>query len=367
MPHRFPAILALGLTLLSAASGRAAHAQLIFSDGYETGLLSSLHYVVAWQNDQSDANATQIKARGFEGRFPELTANAYFPGTQINPAVAIAADGSFVVAWQEDGDGNGLFQVWARGFHADGSERFPPITVNSVSAGQQKNPDIAMSPNGDFVVVWEDDQDGNGLSNILGRGFYANGTQRFSDRDVAYSGPGAERAPVVGMADDGSFVVAWSDDQDYNGFFQIAARGFNANGSQKFSARTVNTAGAGQQIQPDIAVAPNGDFVVAWADDQGNDWFFQVLARGFFANGSERFSDITLNQIGTASQYRPSVGILADGRFAAAWVDQDYRVSGRRFDTLGNPETGDIVLMSTDMTGLGAQMPPSAPRLRSSA
>ncbi|HMB59094.1 MAG TPA: hypothetical protein VKN35_04195, partial [Xanthomonadales bacterium] len=209
---------------------------------------------------------------------------------QNSPAVAVAANGSFVVAWEEDGDGNGLFQVWARGFHADGSERFSRITVNSVSAGQQRHPDIAMAPNGEFVVVWEDDPDNNGLYNILGRGFNANGTERFPDKTVARTGPGSELDPAIGMADDGSFVVTWADDTDYNGVFQVMARGFHANGTDRFSAFTVNTAGAFQQLQPDIAVAPNGDFVVAWADDQDANWFYQVLARGFFANGTERFS-----------------------------------------------------------------------------
>lgn len=321
-----------------------AHAQSIFTDSFESGLLRPLYFIAAWQDDQADANETQIMARGSEGLFTDITVNEYFPGVQNTPAVAVAADGSFVVAWEEDGDGNGLFQVWARGFHADGSERFSRITVNSVGAGQQRHPDIAMAPNGDFVVVWEDDPDNNGLYNILGRGFYANGTERFPDKSVALTGLGSELDPAIGMAENGSFVVTWADDQDYNGFFQVKARGFHANGTDRFAAFTVNTAGAGQQLQPDIAVAPNGDFVVAWADDQDANWFYQVMARGFFANGTERFSDITLNGTGTANQYRPAVGIAADGSFAAAWADQDYRIMARQFDAGGNPQYGDKVL-----------------------
>jgi len=161
---------------------------------------------------------------------------------------------------------------------------------------------------------------------------------------VAMTGPGSELDPSIAMADDSSFVVTWSDDTDYNGFFQIMARGFFANGTERLAPFTVNTAGAGQQVQPDITMASNGDFVIAWSDDEDSNWFFQVLARGFFANGSERFADITLNDVGTASQYRPVVGMSADGSFAAAWVDQDYRIVARRFGASGSPQSGDIVL-----------------------
>ena len=345
MRHNKSSTGALLLAVLSLVwVGGATRAQMIFTDSFESGLLMPLYYITVWQDEQADGNQTQIKANGSASLFPDTTLNDLLPGVQNTPAVAVAADGSFVATWEDDTDGNGLFQVHARGFHADGSEHFARITVNVESAGQQRHPDIAMAPNGEFVVVWEDDPDGNGLYNIKGRGFHADGTERFSERTVALTGPGAELEPSIAMAEDSSFVVTWSDDQDYNGFYQVKARGFFANGSQRFAAITVNTAGAGQQVQPDITMAPNGDFVIAWADDQDSNWFFQVLARGFFANGSERFADITLNEVGTASQYRPVVGMAGDGSFAAVWVDQDYRIVARRFDAAGSPQSGDIVL-----------------------
>ena len=43
-------------------------------------------------------------------------------------------------------DGNGAYQIHARGFDAGGSERFARITVNSVSTGQQENPAVAVAP-----------------------------------------------------------------------------------------------------------------------------------------------------------------------------------------------------------------------------
>ena len=328
--------------LLIALFSNTTFAQNIFRSSFESGLSEPLYYVTTWQDDQDDNGYFNISAQGSENIFPEITANEDLDGNQLNPVIAVAANGSFVVVWEDDIDNNDFFQIWAAGFNSDGSLRFNRITVNSEAAGQQKNPDIAMSPNGEFVVVWEDDQDGNGRFNILGRGFNADGTPRFSDRLMALTGAGASVDPSIGMADDGSFVVTWADDEDYNGFYQIKARGFNSNGSQRFSPMTVNSAGAGQQIQPDIALNSNGDYVIAWADDQDGNWFYDIKARGFFANSGERFSDTTLNSVGTASQYRPVLGLADDGNFAAAWVDQEHRIIARGYDATGTPNYEDI-------------------------
>ncbi|HMB59095.1 MAG TPA: hypothetical protein VKN35_04200 [Xanthomonadales bacterium] len=51
------------------------HAQSIFTDSFESGLLRPLYFIAAWQDDQADANETQIVARGSEGLFTDITVN----------------------------------------------------------------------------------------------------------------------------------------------------------------------------------------------------------------------------------------------------------------------------------------------------
>lgn len=320
------------------------------SDGATRGEFSvdhvlpgAMQYVTAWQEDRGDGDKTEIAATTeFGVPLADLAVNVATANTQINPAVAIAANGSYVVTWEDDADGNGFFQIHARGFHADGRERIATFTVNSEGAGQQRYPDIAMAPNGDFVIVWEDDSDGNFFGQIHGRGFFADGRQKFADMTINAEGAGHQMEPAIGMDHDGNFVVAWSDDQDANEFYDIAVRGFNANGSQRFSQRRVNTQGAGQQWQPDVAVDANGNFVVVWTDDADLNQFTQVLGRGFTASGGERFGQRTLHQVGRASQYHPSIAMASNGRFAVSWVDQGVRIGGRGFYADGAAAYGDV-------------------------
>ena len=48
------------------------------------------------------------------------------------------------MVWEDDSNKNNIYQIYARGFYANGSERFGDITVNSVATGQQLKPVVAM-------------------------------------------------------------------------------------------------------------------------------------------------------------------------------------------------------------------------------
>src|SRR5262249_5420637 len=227
--------------------------------------------------------------------FKDRMANVELTGRHYDPKVAAAPNGKFVVVWEDDHDDNGVGQIYARGFDPDGNALFSQIAVNSVASGQQQHPDVAIDDSGRFVVVWEDDSDGNGSFQIKARGFNANGTERFHDLTVNSVASGQQSRPAVACDANGNFVVAWEDDQDGNGFYQIMARGFTAAGAQRIADFTVNSVAAGEQFNPVIAMDSAGDFVVAWEDDQDDDGKFQIAHRGFTATGGKRFAQATVN------------------------------------------------------------------------
>ncbi len=297
--------------------------------------------VTVWEDDASSADGSgnhDIMARGLAAggcsAFSDVLVNPDSAGQQITPSVAADAAGHFVVAWADDRDGNGSFQILARGFHPDGTERVPVFTVNAQAAGQQRNPAVAMAPDGRFVVAWEDDPESDGTFQIRMRGFNADGSERFSDRSVHVDVRGQRVAPAVGVDANGGFVVVWQDDSDGNGTFQIHMRGFDAVGTERFSARTANSVADGQQRRPVIGVAASGAFVVAWEDDADRDGTFQILARGFHAEGSQRIADFAVS--GAGQHLQPSLSMAEDGAFAFAWqsdpdTNGSFQISARAF------------------------------------
>ncbi len=247
-------------------------------------------FVVAGEDDSSGddgAGNFDIHARVFHPggaqKVADVVVNAVTAGQQSAPAVAMAPDGAFVVAWEDDNDGNGKFQIYARGFDEDGAPTFGPFTVNSVATGQQRSPVVAMDGAGGFVIAWEDDadaSDGAGNYDIYVRGFDAGGAELFPDLRVHASGAGQQLAPAIAARPGGDFVVAWEDDSDGNGWFQIHARRFDDAGIPASAAVTVNTENVGQQTGPAVAVDADGLFVVVWRDDMDKNGVGQIMARG---------------------------------------------------------------------------------------
>ncbi len=296
-----------------------------------------------------------IRAGGFAGgssdRFPEIAVNTNTAGTQLVPDVAIANNGEFVVVWADDSDRNGYYEILARGFHSDGSERFPTFTVNTVSSGNQSAPVIAMTPQGNFVVAWQDDQNDNDIYEILARGFFADGSERFSTITVNTISTGDQRNPAIAMSPNGEFVVTWENDNSLDGLYNIFARGFNSGGSQRFPWININTDLPGDQLRPDIAMDPNGSFVVTWQDDRDNNGVFQIHARGFYRNGAQRFSRITVNSVASGDQTGPYIAMAQNGDFVVTWTDdQDgngfYQVLARGFNPTGTERIPDFVVNS---------------------
>jgi len=94
---------------------------------------------------------------------------------------------------------NGYYEIYMRGFDENGKERIKTTPVNSHSDGQQINPAIAMAEDGRFVVAWEDYAEGSNYSQIYVRGFNANGEQTFADRNLE-TPEGDRKKPDVGIA-----------------------------------------------------------------------------------------------------------------------------------------------------------------------
>ncbi|HEX3126842.1 MAG TPA: hypothetical protein VH394_05890 [Thermoanaerobaculia bacterium] len=76
-------------------------------------------------------------------------------GSELDPAVALQAGGSFVIVWTDrdgrDGDGRGLF---GRAFTAQGAPRSEEFQINTTTAGDQEDPSISAARKGPVVVVW---------------------------------------------------------------------------------------------------------------------------------------------------------------------------------------------------------------------
>ncbi|MEO1369250.1 MAG: hypothetical protein AAFX50_18890, partial [Acidobacteriota bacterium] len=111
----------------------------------------------------------------------EIVVNSYTTAGQFDPAVAVLANGDFVVAWGSTGSvgtDTSIDSVQAQLFASDGLPLGDQFQVNTYTLFTQSDPAISPRPDGGFVVVWEsngsDAADTDGRS-IQGQIFDASG------------------------------------------------------------------------------------------------------------------------------------------------------------------------------------------------
>ncbi|GAB5522099.1 MAG: hypothetical protein RhofKO_43500 [Rhodothermales bacterium] len=296
-------------------------------------------YVVVWQSHYSDGHGSGIQAmyndRGTFGSSFSTTfqVNYHERDNQLNPAVAMDAEGNFVAVWQNvDSDGSG-YSIERRYFDIDDTARWDASSTSiSTSATNhaysQFNPAVAMNASGTYVIVWEsngsDGTDTDGRS-IQAQHYNADGTVNIGEFQVNTYTNGDQGEPAVAIDDDGSFVVVWHSggssgtDTDHR---SIQAQRYNADGTVNGGEFQVNTETHGQQMHPSVAMDADGDFVVVWQSTDGNGADTDgagIKGQRYDANGTAQGSEFLVNTYTASSQTAPSVAMDADGDFTVAW------------------------------------------------
>jgi predicted outer membrane repeat protein len=326
---------------------------------------SAGNYVVVWTSQNQDGAAGGVYARrfAFDGTplTGEILVNNVTAGDQGQARVVSAADGSFAVAWTSHGGDGSAQGIALRFFNVAGNAVSTEIVVNTSTSGAQLNPTLAINAStGAVVVAWE----GNGAadnSGVFFRRFASNGTaidaaeiqanvtdagseigaavamdssgrvvvafeqgskvyfQRFDSAGVAQggltpadpTGAGANTLPAIAMAPDGHFVVIYREANFIPG---VWGRGFNADGTQRFSSFNVGT---GDASDASVDMDALGNFIVTYNKTNGSDT--DIYARKFNANGAANGAAFVVNQHTTGVQAAPSVAMLARNDFVVAW------------------------------------------------
>lgn len=314
-----------------SSSGRADDVS-VSTDG-------SSRFVVSFTSDAQGSKDIYVRlfdlnGDPLSGSIPAAPFNDW--GDQDGSSVAMNANGDFVVTWsgRGPGDTDGIF---AQRYYASGLMKGGIISVNTATGGTQSRPDVDIAADGRFVIVWQDE--GNG-DRIIGRLFSANGTGGTAFA-VQSTLAGKAQDAEVGMANDGSFVVAWAE-ESYDGSSQgIVMRRFDASGAGIGNDARVNTTTNDRQYEPDIAVDGNGDFVISWTSLNQDGSNKGIYLQAYFSNGSQASSELGVNQYINSNQEYPSIAMNDNGKVVVVWGgrrsggDGDD-VSARRFSW---PET----------------------------
>ncbi len=280
--------------------------------------------------DQTD-NFIHARLYGADGvalgnQFQVNTTSGYSCGS---PTVAMAADGSFIVAWQIQYSGTDRDVLYRR-YAADGTALdAADVTANTITSGYQQNPAVAMNPAGNFIISWDDDASGD--TDIQARRYSADGTALDTPEVVVNETLGGNQSgPSVAMDADGDYVVAWT-----NGLIGVSFRRFDADGNA---------------LSGETAVVLNADYVPQ-APHLSADFYGSTV--GMSADGrfvitvSER-NGADGNSYGTFMQRYSSSGTPAGGLAVVGDWSASIQNDGVHMDA-----DGDIVVVYEHYSELG--------------
>ena len=276
----------------------------------------------------------------------EFLVNLVYGGPDDQASVAALTDGRFVVAWR------GEFGVRVRVFDSDDTALYSQVKV-SVNANEQAGYPTAITlADGGFVVAWQSlDSDGS-LQGVFAQRFTASGEKHGEEFRAAVETQGDQQLPVGCSMGDGGILLGWAGNgpgDDMGVFGRVFGNTLAPVGSDFI----LNETAPGEQSHPSVALLSDGRFVAAWYSEGPLTEELDVAARLFLGDGTPAGAEIVLSSDPAGEQDEVHVAPLKDGAFAAVWQSWGEgwvgpRVVVRVFDTNGLPVVDELYVDMTE-------------------
>ena len=255
--------------------------------------------LIAWSDRAGyDGEQMGVFARLYDPSGNPLTSefqvNVAGAASQWRPLIATTPAGGFVVAWSGDWDGDAFFRV----FDANASALSGDVRVAVYDNDAQVDPAPAVAPDGTIFVAFVDYSSHGGVGsglNVWGRTFDAAGNPRQSEEFplTSWSGAGDQREPRVAADGLGRFVVVWEDQTHDGSGYGLLARRFDGAGNALEPEFQVNATSAGEQRAVAVAAEAAGSWTLAYEDRSlGSP---RILARRFDANAAPLGAEVQVS------------------------------------------------------------------------
>ena len=262
----------------------------------------------------------------------DIQVNTYTTGGQWGPVAAIDSVGNFAVVWTSVGSydtDTSSSSIQAQRFASNGTPQGTQFQVNTYTTNSQGSPDVVMAGNGDFVVVWNSDGSSgtdSDWASIQGQRFASDGTPQGTQFQVNTYTTSGQFVPDVAISADRDFVVVWSSHTQDGDSWGIFGQLVDSLGTLQGPEFQVNTYTTYLQSYPGVAVAENGDFVVVWeslgsfgTDSSGG----SMQGQRFAASATPLGGQFQVNTYTTGDQGYYDVGsdvaIAGNGGFVVTW------------------------------------------------
>ncbi|HGY56265.1 MAG TPA: tandem-95 repeat protein, partial [Caldithrix abyssi] len=311
------------------------------------------NFVMVWQSYFHPGSTNQwytVIARMFDSTGTALTDEIMVDAdanskNQRTPKVALTPDGGFIVTWaQLSYDDTLAYDIYARRFDSSGNPIGSSFKVNTQDSLNQAYPDISSDDGGNFVIVWEHQNNPDSTYDIYAQRFDSTGAPIDSNFIVNTYTTNDQTKPAVSMNDVGNFAIGWQSMEQDNSQWGVYFQRYNADGTKFGGEIRANSYTPNYQRDIDVALNNNDYLAVVWQSAPGpiDGSDYGVYAKLYSNTGASRWSDgMLINNYTDNDQRRPYVDMDDQNQFLVVWESylQDGSGKGvyaRRVDQDGN-------------------------------
>ncbi|HEY1173414.1 MAG TPA: fibronectin type III domain-containing protein [Verrucomicrobiae bacterium] len=353
---------------------------------------------VVWHDNQVDADGLGIGMQWLDqsvsGSFGSFRVNTTETGNQEKPKVAMLNDGGAVVVWQ--GGSEVDKDVFIRFMSGEGTFSTGEIKVNTFTELLQIDPDVAVLADGSVIVVWSSFHQDGSYQGVYGQRFTASGGKIGNEFQINQYTPNNQRNATVTALSGGGFVVGWVSEkptqtvtnpnltpaeggqwvQQVISRIEILARRYDAQGlalGNEFQVDAGNTVAS----LPNACARGDGGFSFVWNQHvAGEDW--DIYSRSYNSAGQALSEPFRVNVVNDGKQSSPRAVASGDqlfvvwnsiqttsfwddvkGRFiglASAGSEIEFRVNFEEYSIQNQPalainKSGQAVVVWTTFVG----------------
>lgn len=242
------------------------------------------NFIIVWTDQRSYAKRGKIYCQMYDANSNPISMNFEVNDPVANqrncrkPSLAINARGNFIVVWETDHTGNwDNWDIYGKLFDSNGTPYQANFMINDDGgASDQTTPTVDMLSDGSFVVTWSDEREGN--KDVFAQRYDSNWNPvgiNFMVNDGGLTS--SQSNPSIAFTADGRFIIAWQDAR--NGNNDIYAQKFNADGSKIGSNYRVNDdKEAADQSYPQVD-CNSENIYFTWQDNRIPDEDYDIFAR----------------------------------------------------------------------------------------
>lgn len=233
------------------------------------------NFVVTWQSYFQDGNGYGVYAQRFDAsatpQGTEFQVDNFTIGDEVQPDIAMDATGGFVIVWTTPSTiphNENLTGIRANRYDGSGNLISGNIQINEYTSAEQNEPAVAMDANGEFIVTWSSNGQGASGYGVFAKRFNTFGVATSSEFAAGTNTARPQRNSTVALSDTGNYVIGW---QSQNG--PAIVRHFNSLNvptTNDLVAAIWTATTSTTQNRPEVQLDADGNFVVLWTGPAGS-------------------------------------------------------------------------------------------------